>query len=393
MTLLDVRWTYLAITLFCVGLALFFFFYYMPLPEVSDAELERAAQRLAVDNKKRSLGGLRLQTVCLILAVLAQWCYMAVPGGHEQLLQQPADRPYPVDGRRRRRRGSQHDVHLELIRRPARAGHLHPQLPAHRAHRLRRQPLRRRLPRLPQGPAPAQLPRPQPAHDALGFGGGVHPLRHPGRSWHVALRAASNSNPIVVPVVLFFLFEGPIWPLVFALGLRGQAKRTKRAGAYLTMGASGPLFWPFVMYGIIVRGGTVQIVFVVCVALLTDTALYPLSRTFSTDTAMLIDPRASRLLPYGGRSPEEGMSRRPSAIDMEEMIRSRQREESKTKEKSRAGDGGRAGPLRRLSKVWMAVRDTGKKTTTSASMPVVVEHHEDEGESSMPESPGGGWSS
>ena len=60
-TLLDVQWTYLAITMFSVALALLF--YYMPLPEVSDAELERSTKRLAVDPRKSSVGGIKLRTV------------------------------------------------------------------------------------------------------------------------------------------------------------------------------------------------------------------------------------------------------------------------------------------------------------------------------------------
>lgn len=73
--LIDVQWTYLAITLFCVALALFF--YYMPLPEVTDAELGRAADKLPVKSTKRSFGGFQLRTWCIILAVMAQWTYVA----------------------------------------------------------------------------------------------------------------------------------------------------------------------------------------------------------------------------------------------------------------------------------------------------------------------------
>ncbi|KLU92097.1 hypothetical protein MAPG_11044 [Magnaporthiopsis poae ATCC 64411] len=75
MVLIDVQWTYLSVTLLCVALALLF--YYIPIPEVTDDELEKAAEQLPVDPKKRSIGGLRLATVCIILAVVAQWTYVA----------------------------------------------------------------------------------------------------------------------------------------------------------------------------------------------------------------------------------------------------------------------------------------------------------------------------
>jgi hypothetical protein len=75
-TLLNSQWTYLAITFVCATLALFFVF--VPLPEVSEAELERATtENLAVDHKKRSIGGLRLDTVCLLLAILSIWTYFS----------------------------------------------------------------------------------------------------------------------------------------------------------------------------------------------------------------------------------------------------------------------------------------------------------------------------
>merc|ERR1712000_172443 len=60
-TLINVQWTYLAITLLCSALGLFF--YYMPLPEVSDQELEDSANRLPVDSQKKSVFGLQLRTV------------------------------------------------------------------------------------------------------------------------------------------------------------------------------------------------------------------------------------------------------------------------------------------------------------------------------------------
>lgn len=70
-TLIDVQWTFLAITLLCVALALFF--YYMPLPEVTDAEMENSTRYLPVDPKKRSFFGFQLRTWSLALAVMAQW--------------------------------------------------------------------------------------------------------------------------------------------------------------------------------------------------------------------------------------------------------------------------------------------------------------------------------
>jgi MFS family permease len=106
----------------------------------------------------------------------------------------------------------------------------------------------------------------------------------------VLYKPRTNPNLLLIPIVLFFFAEGPLWPLIFTLGLRGQGKRTKSAGAWLTMGASGAAFWPFVVYAIIRRGGSLQTAFVVVVALMGGTMVFPLFLTFVRDGRTLVDP-------------------------------------------------------------------------------------------------------
>ncbi|KAJ4302349.1 hypothetical protein N0V88_002493 [Collariella sp. IMI 366227] len=79
-TLIDVQWTYLAVTLLSVLLA--FFFYYMPLPEVSDSELAALASRLPVDPRRTVLTlsptrRISLRTATIAAAVVSQWCYVS----------------------------------------------------------------------------------------------------------------------------------------------------------------------------------------------------------------------------------------------------------------------------------------------------------------------------
>ncbi|KAJ6436976.1 L-fucose permease [Purpureocillium lavendulum] len=73
-TLINIQWTYLGITLLCVLLSLLFF--YLPLPEVSDHELEQSMSHLPVNPRTKSIAGLQLRTVSLILAVFAQYMYV-----------------------------------------------------------------------------------------------------------------------------------------------------------------------------------------------------------------------------------------------------------------------------------------------------------------------------
>jgi fucose permease len=294
-SLLDVQWTYLALTLFCAGLALFF--YYIPLPEVADAELDQSAQQLAVDNKKRSIGGLRLQTVCLALAVLAQWTYVAARESVSIFFKSLLTATLPMQG------PAADNIHAAIE-----FSDRHPDL----ALSLTNYGLIARtafaVSRFFAGglayiavkyPRCRLIPTPRTVLMLSTAGCVLFAILF------VVLRPA-NANLIFIPIVLFYLCQGPLWPLIFAIGLRGQGKRTKRAGVYLSMGGSGPLFWPFVMYGIIKRGGSVQIAFVVVIMLLVVTMVYPLYLTFGKDARILTDPHVSGLLPEGNRSPEEG---------------------------------------------------------------------------------------
>ena len=76
-SLIDVQWAYLGIALFVVVLALVF--YYVPLPEASDADLEDLALKNAEANT-RKVGGLQVIYVTLALGVFSNFCYV---GGQE----------------------------------------------------------------------------------------------------------------------------------------------------------------------------------------------------------------------------------------------------------------------------------------------------------------------
>ncbi|KAI9801270.1 MAG: hypothetical protein M1833_002840 [Piccolia ochrophora] len=76
-SLIDVQWTYLAIALFDVALALVFF--YLPLPEASDDDLEDIADRRRGAYSSK-FGGVSIVFVTLGIAVFSQFCYV---GGQE----------------------------------------------------------------------------------------------------------------------------------------------------------------------------------------------------------------------------------------------------------------------------------------------------------------------
>lgn len=76
-SLINTQWTYLGIALFVVILALIY--YYLPIPEASDKDLEEVAQQRASVNEKK-IGGLPVVYLTLALGVFSQFCYV---GGQE----------------------------------------------------------------------------------------------------------------------------------------------------------------------------------------------------------------------------------------------------------------------------------------------------------------------
>ena len=84
-SLVDIQWTYLGVALFDVILALIFF--YLPIPEASDEELEEEAERRS-SVYGRKLFGLPVVYVTLGVGVFTQFCYVggqeAVSGAFQQ---------------------------------------------------------------------------------------------------------------------------------------------------------------------------------------------------------------------------------------------------------------------------------------------------------------------
>ncbi|KAI1762146.1 MFS general substrate transporter [Hypoxylon sp. FL1150] len=307
LVLLDVQWTYLAVTLLCVVLALFF--YYMPLPEVTDAEMEHSTRYLPIDPKKRSFGGLELRTWTLTLAVLAQWTYVA---GQESMSiffsdiltpktpVQPASNSYVVD-----------NAATESLEPPPGLALSIPNylLISHAAFALSRF-LTAYLAFL--SPTNPKVPQPR---TVLSITTGLSIICG---ILVTALRPA-NPNLLAIPIVLFFFFEGPMWPLIFTLGLRGQGKRTKRAAAWITMGASGPAFWPFVMYAIVQRGGSIQTAYSLVPALLFVTGFFSLFLDLKRDARALVDARV------GAEDQSRIQDRANRDMDLDDILAARRR--------------------------------------------------------------------
>ena len=334
-TLLDVQWTYLATTLLCVLLALYFF--YMPLPEVTDRELDRLASRLSVDPNKRVLGG-SLKTWCIALAVLTQWTYIAAQENMSIYFQAliTAFSPSSLGGRNYRPPGFAISA-LDYL------------LIAHTSFAISRFAagalayLSVRHPRNPFIPTPRTMLAASVGSSALFV------------LIAVVMKPTENPTLIAIPIVLFFFAEGPVWPLTFSLALRGQGKQTKRAAAWLTMGGSGPAFWPFVSYAIMRAGGSVQTSFVVVVALNVVSLGYPLFLTLVRDAKRMVDPALEGYPKERRESGDEA-----GEISVDEMVAARRAEMARSPEKQRHSGSG-LGVVDRVSKRFSEISGAGKR--------------------------------
>ncbi|KAF4925295.1 L-fucose-proton symporter [Colletotrichum viniferum] len=346
-TLLNVQWTYLAITLLCVALGLFF--YYMPLPELNDNELQETADRLPVNPHKRSIGGLQLRTWSLIFAVVAQWTYVASQECNNIFFRALLIAILP----------NQEDAGSAATNADTNPGENSDKPPglalgvtdyhlvAHSAFAVSRfivaylTYLSVRNPRMPKPRTWLSISVGLSLFAAL---------------LTVVLRPA-DPNMLLIPVVLFYFGEGPVWPLIFAIGLRGQGRRTKRAAAFITMGGSGAAFFPYVMYAIINNGATVQVAFVLIVALFVLTAFYPIWLESLKDARAMTNPEHSVITAEERQAHED-------EIDMNREVRRRRRTMSTIAAKSKRGSI--------FSKISPFGRTNGESVT-----PPAVEHSEE----------------
>ncbi|KAK4229656.1 major facilitator superfamily domain-containing protein [Podospora fimiseda] len=263
-TLIDVQWTYLAVTLLSVLLALYF--YYMPLPEVSDRELADLATRLPVNPKAKSNKNSRLsfslRNITIILAVLSQWTYVAAQENMSVFFHSLITSFATSNAASSNPPGFTISVLNYLVI-------------AHTAFAVSRFMVAGLTYLSVTHPSIRLLPTPRTVLLITVVLSTLCALVT------MILPPTSDPNMLAIPIILFFFFEGPIFPLVFSLGLRGQGDRTKRAAAWLTMGGSGPAFWPFVTYAVVEKGGSVRTGNIVVVALMGVCAFYPLFLTIS----------------------------------------------------------------------------------------------------------------
>ncbi|KAI8934073.1 hypothetical protein NX059_008837 [Plenodomus lindquistii] len=246
-SLIDVQWTYLGISFFNVFLAIIYF--YVPLPEATDEELEAASQRTVPAAREATVRigsrSVRVMWISLAMAVFAQFCYV---GGQE----------------------STSTSFAEYISRAA------PSIDsvAHQAYGHTAFAASRFL-------AAAMDMLVKPRHTLLFFFIGSIAFSA------AAIHANGASGAAILIMVMFF--EGPLFPQIFAQGIRGMGKHTKDASVLLTAAIGGGAVFPPIMFAAL-KVHNAQYAFVVIAVAYAAGTLYPIWLNFMPTARTLSDP-------------------------------------------------------------------------------------------------------
>lgn len=283
-SLIDVQWTYLAVALFTVMLALFF--YYMPLPEATDTGLQQQSEDLGIYRSQTVFTNkLPLIYTTLALAILAQFFYV---GAQESM--------------------SAWFGNLLTTNSPSSTLTITADnyvLVGHTTFAVGRFLL-----------APLCLIIPSRILLLLIYIGCLVFST-------LTMSLSLSSNSLAGPALLFFFFEGPVFPLVYAIGIRGLGRRTKQGASYITAATSGGGVFQFVMWAVQrIDHKSIKYSYCVIVALFAFSMLFPIYLNFIPLARHQVDPQKLAVFPERGGSVDYGrpdtpirrMSRQFSAI-------------------------------------------------------------------------------
>ncbi|KAF2772862.1 MFS general substrate transporter [Teratosphaeria nubilosa] len=242
-SLVNTQWAYLGIALATIFLAVAY--YYVPLPEATDEELEDAAERMDGANKGK-IDNVGIIWITLGFAVFSLFCYV---GGQEVNATNFTDYIGSIYA------NSDPSNYMAV---------------AHTAFALGRF--------LAAGLGFWVKPRIL----LLGFYVGLITMQ--------SLAAAYGGGTGIVMLTLAFFFEGPIFNLIFAQALRGMGRHTKIASVYLTAAISGGALFSPISSHIASSDGRARYASVVAVATFAFGALFALELNLSGTARRQVDP-------------------------------------------------------------------------------------------------------
>lgn len=243
-SLVDVQWTYLGIALFDVLLAVAF--YYLPIPEASDEDLEELANRRQEDNMTKVVG-IPVVWLTLGLGIWSQFFYVA---GQEVL-------------------ATSLERFTNASNQSSSLGPFEFLTIGHSIFAIGR-----------FFAAFAQWflkPR------------WILMVSYIGMIVCAVLCMNTNGDTAIAMAMLLYLFESGTFSIIFAISLRGTAQHTKTAAVLLTMAISGGTFFPFAEYAAYLTHGA-KYSFSVIVALFAAGAIFPFYLNFVPAVKKQVDP-------------------------------------------------------------------------------------------------------
>ncbi|KAF2998166.1 hypothetical protein E8E13_003015 [Curvularia kusanoi] len=246
-SLIDVQWTYLGISFFSLALAVLYF--YVPLPEATNEELEIASKRIPVPRDTTIQVGpwsVRIIWVSLGVAVFSQFCYV---GGQESTSTTYAE-------------------YLTLVK-PT-VNPVNHQAVGHTAFAVSR------------FTAAFVDIWVKPRYSLLVFYLGAIAF------CAAAMNTTGSAGAAMLVMIMFC--EGPIFPQIFAQGIRGMGKHTKDASALLTSAiGGGAIIAPMTFAALKIHNA--RYAYCVVIAAYACGALYPIWLSSLPVTRQLSDPR------------------------------------------------------------------------------------------------------
>ncbi|KAE8145494.1 major facilitator superfamily domain-containing protein [Aspergillus avenaceus] len=243
-TLVDVQWTYLGIALFDVLLAVAF--YYLPIPEASDEDLQELANRRRSDNMTQ-VAGIPVVWLTLGLGIFSQFFYVAGQEVISQSFYVFVDNAYPGS------RLSSFD-YLTIAHAIFAVGRF---LAAFLQLFLK--------------------PR------------WILLLSYIGMIVFSVLCMKTSGIAAVAMALMVYLFESGAFSIIFAISLRGTGQHTKTAASLLTTAISGGSCLPFAQYAAQLAHGTSSS-YSVLVALFCAGAIFPIYLNIVPAAKKQVDP-------------------------------------------------------------------------------------------------------
>lgn len=243
-SLVDVQWTYLAITFFDIVLAVAF--YYLPFPEASDDDLEELANRRQDDNSARVMG-IPVMWLTLLLGVSSQFFYVSgqevlstsfisyATASHAKTNVDPFD--YLAVGHTVFTVGRFIAAFAQVFVKPR----------------------------------------------------WIVLISYIGCIMFAVLCMCTTGITAIAMGLMVYLFESSLFPTIFAISIRGTSRYTKAASSILATTISGGLLFPFVQHAVSIPLN-ISYSYCILVALFSAGAIFPLYLNLVPAARKQVDP-------------------------------------------------------------------------------------------------------